>query len=208
MRRTLLLLEGVRGLSSQPSCFYARLGCSPDASAREIKMAYYAKAKAVHPDVVSRQRGGGGDDSFVALTTAYEVLSDPGERQQYDLRLGAFGGSRRSGGTSGGMGGGMGGGFGGSDGMGGTDGGWGTYDGSSSYESERGASPSGFGSGFGGSDAAVMRRGRGLFEGLRMEFEDAVYHAYQGPVVPDAQRLGVRGDKGEMSSQRERERER
>lgn len=54
------------------------LGVSSDATGDEIKKAYRAKAKELHSDL------GGDDADFMALQRAYEILSDPNKRQEYD----------------------------------------------------------------------------------------------------------------------------
>jgi DnaJ-class molecular chaperone len=62
---------------------YKILGVAETASAGEIKKAYRDLAKRFHPDRT------GGDKSkehrFKEISAAYEVLSDPKKRQQYDL---------------------------------------------------------------------------------------------------------------------------
>lgn len=62
---------------------YKILGVAEDASAADIKKAYRELAKKLHPDRT------GGDKSkeqrFKELGAAYEVLSDPKRREQYDL---------------------------------------------------------------------------------------------------------------------------
>ena len=57
---------------------YDLLGIPPHASTDEIKIAYRARAKVLHPDV------GGNADSFQMITEAYEILSDPEKRAHYD----------------------------------------------------------------------------------------------------------------------------
>lgn len=74
---------------------YEVLGVSREASADEIKKAYRRLARELHPDVNPSEEAA---ERFKSVTHAYDVLSDPGERQRYDM----------GGGQSGGMGGGFG----------------------------------------------------------------------------------------------------
>jgi len=70
------------GTSAMPAVknrkLYDLLGIAPSASPAEVKFAYRMVAKRHHPDL------GGNPDRFVALTQAYDILSDPGRRQIYD----------------------------------------------------------------------------------------------------------------------------
>ncbi|MBP2183092.1 J domain-containing protein [Amycolatopsis magusensis] len=59
--------------------YYELLGVPESASAAEIKSAYRALAKAMHPDA------GGTSDSFRQLREAYETLADPERRAEYDF---------------------------------------------------------------------------------------------------------------------------
>ncbi|MET0135924.1 MAG: DnaJ domain-containing protein [Kibdelosporangium sp.] len=59
--------------------YYELLGVRPDASAGEIRSAYRALAKVMHPDA------GGTAGTFRLLREAYETLSDPDLRADYDL---------------------------------------------------------------------------------------------------------------------------
>ena len=69
---------------------YDVLGVSRDASADEIKKAYRKLARELHPDV---NPGADASEKFKAVTHAYDVLSDPEQRQRYDLGdAGGFGG--------------------------------------------------------------------------------------------------------------------
>ncbi|WP_150308972.1 molecular chaperone DnaJ [Planctomonas psychrotolerans] len=61
---------------------YEVLGVSRDASADEIKKAYRRLARELHPDV---NHGADASDRFKLVTHAYDVLSDPRQREQYDL---------------------------------------------------------------------------------------------------------------------------
>lgn len=62
--------------------FYEVLGCPPDASQREIRKAYIARAQSVHPD-----KNPGDPESqanFVQLCQAYHTVSDSARREEYD----------------------------------------------------------------------------------------------------------------------------
>ena len=62
--------------------YYAILGISSDAKADEIRAAYRRLAKEFHPD-----RFPGGSDVFRQIQEAYSVLSDAGERREYDRNV-------------------------------------------------------------------------------------------------------------------------
>ena len=61
---------------------YDVLGVSREASPEEIKKAYRRLARELHPDVNPDATA---QEKFKLVTHAYEVLSDPVQRQQYDL---------------------------------------------------------------------------------------------------------------------------
>jgi molecular chaperone DnaJ len=67
--------------------YYEVLGVSRDASSEEIKRAYRRLAKKYHPDV-SKDKST--EEKFKEVAEAYEVLSDPEKRAQYD-RFGHMG---------------------------------------------------------------------------------------------------------------------
>ena len=59
--------------------YYETLNVSKDASPEEIKKSYRKLVKEHHPD-----KTGGDDTQFKQISEAYENLSDPAKRQQYD----------------------------------------------------------------------------------------------------------------------------
>jgi molecular chaperone DnaJ len=65
--------------------YYRLLGVDPGASPEEIRTAYRRLAHMTHPDTA---RGSDTGLCFHHVRRAYEVLSDPVERQQYDLTMG------------------------------------------------------------------------------------------------------------------------
>lgn len=60
---------------------YEILGVSKDASDSEIKKAFRRRARELHPDV---NKAADAEDQFKELNEAYDVLSDPNKRAQYD----------------------------------------------------------------------------------------------------------------------------
>lgn len=60
---------------------YEVLGVDRNATDSEIKKAYRRKARELHPDV---NKAPNAEDQFKELNEAYEVLSDPSKRAQYD----------------------------------------------------------------------------------------------------------------------------
>ncbi|KAH6607593.1 heat shock [Trichoderma cornu-damae] len=60
---------------------YKALGVNKSATAAEIKKAYYGLAKKFHPDT---NKDPTAKDKFGEIQSAYEILSDPKKRDQYD----------------------------------------------------------------------------------------------------------------------------
>ncbi|KAL2261136.1 hypothetical protein VTK26DRAFT_4648 [Humicola hyalothermophila] len=76
-----------RQLLATPKDPYGILGVSKSASAAEIKKAYYGLAKKFHPDT---NKDPTAKDKFAEIQSAYEILSDPKKREQFD-QFGAAG---------------------------------------------------------------------------------------------------------------------
>lgn len=71
--------------------FYQILQVPRDADALRIKKAFRARVKELHPDVNAREGSNSGEEDIHLLLEAYEVLSDPVRRQEYDRSLGPGG---------------------------------------------------------------------------------------------------------------------
>lgn len=67
--------------------YYETLGVERSANAEEVKRAFRRKAREFHPDVNKAEDA---EDRFKEINEAYDVLSDPGKREQYD-RFGSVG---------------------------------------------------------------------------------------------------------------------
>ncbi|HEY3474846.1 MAG TPA: DnaJ domain-containing protein, partial [Anaerolineales bacterium] len=64
--------------------YYSLLGLTRDASQEEIKRAYFEAAQKLHPD---KNTAAGETELFLGVQQAYEVLSNPARRKQYDATL-------------------------------------------------------------------------------------------------------------------------
>lgn len=130
---------------------YEVLGVSKDASADEIKKAYRKLSKKYHPDL---NKEAGAEEKFKEINDAYEILSDPQKKAQYDQ----FGSTDAQG-------------FGGF-GNGGFDGGFGGF-GGGGFEDI-------FSSFFGGGTTSgrsqnAPRQGRDLQYEMHLTFEEAIF---------------------------------
>src|SRR3712207_5925056 len=81
--------------------YYKTLGVDKKASQDDIKKAYRKLARKYHPDT---NKDKSAEDRFKEVSEAYDVLSDPEKRKQYD-RGGLFSGAGPFGGAGGGAGG-------------------------------------------------------------------------------------------------------
>jgi molecular chaperone DnaJ len=150
---------------------YKVLGVSKKASDDEIKKAYRKLARKYHPD--RNPDDAAAEEKFKEVQGAYDTLSDPEKREQYD-----------AGGMFGGFGGGAGGPGGGPFGPGGfgTGGGGGGADFGDILSNI-------FGRGGGGGRAqAQQQRGRDLETELSLSFDQAVNGAQVSVSVPKAER--------------------
>ncbi|MDZ4158819.1 MAG: VWA domain-containing protein [Anaerolineaceae bacterium] len=64
--------------------FYKALGVSPRATGKQIKRAYFAAARRLHPDANPDPDA---NEHFLAVQKAYEVLLDPKKRAAYDAEF-------------------------------------------------------------------------------------------------------------------------
>lgn len=71
-------------MSPQKPDYYSILGVARNASQEEIKHAYLEAAQRLHPD---RNTAAGETELFLGVQQAYEALSNPARRSQYDSTL-------------------------------------------------------------------------------------------------------------------------
>lgn len=140
--------------------YYKELGVEKNASADDIKRAFRKLAGESHPD------RGGNADKFKKVSEAYQVLSDPQKRSQYDQYGQTFDEAQRQGGFGGGMGGMSGNPFEGFGGFGGAQGGGIEFDIGDIFSDI-----------FGGTQQRNERRARGvdLEMPLSISFEEAAF---------------------------------
>ncbi|MED6107972.1 hypothetical protein PIB30_019000 [Stylosanthes scabra] len=74
--------RSIHGTASLARDYYDVLGVSRNASASDIKKAYYGLAKKLHPD--TNKDDPEAEKKFQEVSVAYEVLKDEEKRQQYD----------------------------------------------------------------------------------------------------------------------------
>lgn len=84
----------IRAFASRAQDLYALLGVNRNATQKEIKMAYFKKAKECHPDL--NPNDAKAKARFQAVANAYETLSDEKKRAMYD-RTGEDAGAENAG---------------------------------------------------------------------------------------------------------------
>ncbi|XP_059461321.1 chaperone protein dnaJ GFA2, mitochondrial [Corylus avellana] len=75
-------VRSIHGTAAAARDYYDILGVNRNASAPEIKKAYYGLAKKLHPD--TNKSDPEAEKKFQEVQAAYEVLKDDDKRQQYD----------------------------------------------------------------------------------------------------------------------------
>ena len=69
--------------SSTSRTHFQVLDVSRDSTIREIKLAFYRKAKRLHPDVNTEMNLQQANDEFIRIKTAFDTLSDESKRLKY-----------------------------------------------------------------------------------------------------------------------------
>jgi molecular chaperone DnaJ len=88
------------GLNFDPSVdYYAVLGVKTDADQKEIRKAYRKLAQKWHPDANPGNKAA--EERFKEISAAYDVVSDPDKRKEYDETRRLFGSGARLGGAGG-----------------------------------------------------------------------------------------------------------
>lgn len=147
--------------------YYKSLGVAKDASAAEIKKVYRKLARELHPD--KNPGDAKAEARFKEVSEAYDVLSDPDKRKEYDEARSLFaGGGAGFGGFGAGRGAGAGGGFNVSDLFGG---------GSGSNLNDLFDGLFGAGAGRGGRTGAGPTRGQDVAAEVSLGFDQAVHGA-------------------------------
>jgi len=83
-----VLAEGVGYEMATNECFYELLGLSTEASQDDIQKAHRKLVRQEHPD--ANPEDPRAEERFKQIQHAYEVLSDPEKRREYDKQLHVF----------------------------------------------------------------------------------------------------------------------
>ncbi|MBB4264619.1 DnaJ C-terminal domain-containing protein [Roseospira visakhapatnamensis] len=189
---------------------YALLGVDREASAEDIKRAYRALARTLHPDVNTKDPRA--EDRFKEVNAAYDLLSDATKRARFDrgeidangqergFGFGRGAGARRGGATGQGAGSGFGGGFGGGWGGGGDGGAHFRFDdlfkGAETFEDifarAQAAKRGSGGRAGGGAGREPAARGGDAQYRLRISFEEAIRGATRRISLTNGRTLNVR----------------
>ena len=157
--------------------YYEILGINKDASEAEIKSAFRKAAKQYHPDL--HPGDAEAEKKFKEINEAYEVLSDPQKKAQYDqFGHAAFDPTQAQGGGFNGAG------FGGFEDI---------------FSAFTGGGFGGFGSGFGGSSSARRNApvaGSDLRYNLTISFEEAAFGTKKEILVPREENCAACGGTG------------
>uniref|UniRef100_A0A915KGB2 DnaJ homolog subfamily B member 9 n=1 Tax=Romanomermis culicivorax TaxID=13658 RepID=A0A915KGB2_ROMCU len=76
-----LIFVSIKSVAGLNNNFYKVLGLSSGATTQSIRKAYKSLVKEYHPDKNSNADAA---QKFMEIQHAYEILSDPAKRQQYD----------------------------------------------------------------------------------------------------------------------------
>ncbi|KAJ8762190.1 hypothetical protein K2173_007345 [Erythroxylum novogranatense] len=74
-------------IASRPRSFYDILGIQTGATCEQIKTAYRRLARVLHPDVATSAQNENPARDFIRVHEAYQTLSDPEKRADYDRSL-------------------------------------------------------------------------------------------------------------------------
>ncbi|RHY12500.1 hypothetical protein DYB38_008647 [Aphanomyces astaci] len=81
----LLFAEGIDAAPKKSTDYYKILGVPKNFNDRQLKKAYRTLALKYHPDKVEESEREKAQEKFLEISQAYEVLSDPKKKEEYDL---------------------------------------------------------------------------------------------------------------------------
>ena len=92
--RTVSRIPHLRAFASAPSDPYKILNVTPNSSLQDIKANFRELAKRYHPDLNTEDKDA--QSKMAEVTSAYDLLTDPKRRAQYDAKNNVGGGSAGS----------------------------------------------------------------------------------------------------------------